>query len=290
MEVLREKTQLITCTFSKSNLKYNETTEEIDRLASDLKREVEKQQVLIYKRKRVDQLNKEVARLEKELVIAQSQSTMLEEESTKPISIHRWTLLESTNPVQFERIQFRVALLDKINNLLNQERKLKFQKEAYANRISKKTAMARNQRVNDLSEVEAYKKLDHLYKEKIERLNSLTQKTQKVKEEADEWKDRVNYKESLIIEQKEQFYITKQRETAISQSASEEAAKIREPRISFNRGQAPRSIVPRLKIIEPKANDQGKKSLNARKSPRNVVGRKRNVIPLLPPLVPKTVR
>lgn len=290
LEILREKTQIITSTFSKSNLKYNETTEEIDRLATDLKRELDKQQILISKRKRVDQLTKEYSRIEKELIIAQSQSTMLEEESTKPISIHRWTLLESTNPEQFERIQLRTALLDKINNLLNQERSLKFKKEAYSNRISMKTAMVKKQPVYDSSEVEAYKKLDRLYKEKTERLNSLSQKTQKVKEEADEWRDRVSYKESLIIEQKEQFYITKQRETAISLSASEEAARIREPKISFNRGQAPRSIVPRLKIVEPKTVENGKKTLNARKSPRNIVGRKRSAMPLLPPLVPKTVR
>lgn len=290
LEILREKTQIIASTFSKSGLKYSETTEEINQLAGQLKRELEKQEILVSKRKRVDQLNREVARLEKELVIEQSRCTMLEEESTKPISIHRWTLLESANPVQFERIQMRIALLDKINTLLNQERKLKFQREAYENRLSRKTTLAKNKRVNDLSEIEAYKKLDQSYRDKIEKLNSLSQKTQKVKEEADEWRDRVSYKESLIIEQKEQFYITKQKEVAVSFSATEEAARIREPKISFNRGQAPRSIVPKLKIVEPKANEQGKKTTRAAKSPRNIVRRKRNVVPLLPPLIPQTVR
>lgn len=275
IENLREKCQVIQDNCQTEEKHYMQRITEVDQLKQKLQHEVERHTQLIDKKKNFDKLQEEVNHNEKELLIAQARFKMLSDETEHPIMVHRWTLLEATNPEQFQAVQMRLALLDKISLLLNQERQLKRTKEITQKKIDKKMHLLKGAR--DVSEMKALKEVEEKLKEKIDELNSLSIQTQRQKEETDEWKDRVSYQESLIVQQKEQFFLTKLSQAPV-------AVPIKEPQIKFNRAQAPRNIVPRLKIIEPKSD----KSI---KSNRNNLRRNSPVVPILPPLIPaKTVR
>ncbi|OHS96213.1 Filamin-A-interacting protein [Tritrichomonas foetus] len=272
--MLREKSKVYADECSIAGSHYGDRIVEVDKFKQELIKESEKLQKILRKKQQFDRLQDEYNRIQKELLIAQSQAKMLEEEATTPIAVHRWRLLESSNPELFQCIQMKMTLCDKITTLINRNQRLKLSKESMKKTYDHKSKHI--QRIKNAAHMNMMRQLENQYRKKDIQLSELSDQTQKQKEETDEWRDRVNFQENLIIQQKEQFYITKLRDAPV-------AVPVREPTMKFNKGQAPRSIVPRLRIVEPKPDPP--------RSTRGVVKRANPIVPILPPLVPaKTAR
>ena len=274
--ILREKARICADQITISGSHYQNRAEEVENLKEQLISQSNKYSQMLFKRDQFERLKNEHNRLQKEYIIAQSQMKMLEDEAAHPISVHRWTLLEHTNPEQFQCIQLKMALNDKLMKLINRQQRLIMSKESLQKNYDNKTRLIKTLR--NATHKNQMRQLENKYRKKDMQLNSLSEKTLKQKEETDEWREKVNFKENLILQQKEQFYITKLKDVPV-------AVPVHEPVIKFNKGQAPRSIVPRMKIIEPKPDPY-----NALRSARRAKNQKR-VMPILPPLIPaKTAR
>merc|ERR1711904_746909 len=105
LALLYEKIKIQQSTLQKGEIQYKERLDEIRHLKSNiaaLKRElhIAKQQVV-----NIDDLKKEVYRLQRELLQERTKVKALSEELENPMNVHRWRKLEGSDPDTYEMIQ-----------------------------------------------------------------------------------------------------------------------------------------------------------------------------------------
>ena len=111
--ILREKSRVLGSTITAEGSAYTTMAKKVEQLMQDLSTELGKMQGLRMQGHHKDMLKLEVLRVEKQKLEAAGRARALEEELEKPMGIHRWRFLESTNPEVFQMIKMTHALRNK---------------------------------------------------------------------------------------------------------------------------------------------------------------------------------
>jgi hypothetical protein len=92
--------------------RFPEKLSEIAGFERELRIALDHQRELMLSRKRVDLMEKESFRLDRMYFKASAQLTVLSQEAEHPMNVHRWTMLETSNPKLYVLIQLRNSLLN----------------------------------------------------------------------------------------------------------------------------------------------------------------------------------
>lgn len=279
-KALRAQIQILTDTIVNKGSHFDALLRNIKNSEQELVREAEKMNILSEKALRMGQVSKEFYRTQKSLIVSRAQIKALEEESQIPIGIHRWTLLDSVNPEMSNLIRIRISLSDQICAMIAKNQRLCVSKDSLKHRTDRMIDIASKSKCDDYSR--AIQIFDSKYRSKSKQLAQLVEQTEDQKSITDTWRAKMQETQKALIYEKEQIFITKQKEHAVSASM-----RIHEP-MHFSAAQSPRSIVPRLKIIAPNPmliQNHSIKVISSRPIPTQAA-----ILPPLKPVVPQSAR
>jgi chromosome segregation ATPase len=111
-DLVREKQRVFVSIIRIRNSQFQTLKERLTILEEDHQEQTEKEKELLAKLKHVQTTGVQCLKLQKDLLETQSRVNTLEEEARTPRNIHRWTLLKSTNPVQFALIALKLTLVN----------------------------------------------------------------------------------------------------------------------------------------------------------------------------------
>jgi hypothetical protein len=89
--------------------------DQVATLETELRANVDREQLLLTERRRTDSLRLEVLRLEKMLLYATGQFHALQNEAANPRNVHRWAVLQGSDPAHWELISMRIALAEEVH-------------------------------------------------------------------------------------------------------------------------------------------------------------------------------
>lgn len=230
-DVLNEKCLLIKSEMRIAEKHYLDKLNEVEQLKETLNESIERQRQLLVLIRRRDLTNNEVLRLEKELNRARSEGKALEDEAENPRNVHRWTLLEATNPEQYQLLMLREDLLQSIWEKLNKFERVRNKKEDIQedfNKLNKKLqgGYAGSYHEDLRSTKEALKR-------KSVQLMNLTKKVDEKKPEMLTERDKCKSVRSLIRERRIEESEQKYKETERKMSTLENNFyEIRSPTVS----------------------------------------------------------
>ena len=130
---------------------FNKIQEKLKELDNEFRWLLEKQKQLYYRIRLLERLRIEKLRIERDLINAQSQVVVLEEELKHPITVSKWVFLDSANPELASLLRFKLDILNKMANKMAISRRLAAKKETILDEIShaeKKLVNCRSTRVN----------------------------------------------------------------------------------------------------------------------------------------------
>lgn len=119
-----ENAHIHSYTIQNKNVMYSEKLDQIENHKHELSNLLHTRDSLIYKKGKVHTLQKEIIHLEKQLSETRIKRTLLEEEMKTPMNIHRWRLLESTNPDLMQLIKMKIELVNQIDTLIAKQTRL----------------------------------------------------------------------------------------------------------------------------------------------------------------------
>ena len=124
-EVLREKAKLLESTIKHSATAYKRKQDEIRQLDEELRKELHHNEFLLNKNRHGHALRLEKIRIEKSLLLEQGKARALEEDLEKPMNIHRWRILDGTNPEMAQLLRMQQDLRDKLMSKMSTIDRLK---------------------------------------------------------------------------------------------------------------------------------------------------------------------
>ncbi|OHT10532.1 coiled-coil domain containing 147 [Tritrichomonas foetus] len=229
-DLLNEKCRLIGSEMRICEKHYIDKVAEIEQLKENLMQVIHHQHELLELLRRRDAARSEMLRLEKELNTARSQNKALEDEAEFPRNVHRWTLMEQTDPEQFQLIMLREDLLQSIWNRLNQFSKLRNRSENLKEQYDKQ-----NKKLM-ISYAGSYQEDMQSTKEALRRktiqLNNLAKKLDEKKPKMRDEREKCNSVRSLIRERQIEVYDLKHRESELLMSSMDKVFEVKAPTIS----------------------------------------------------------
>lgn len=115
--------------------KYNQIITKVEELKQDLSIQIDKMNKLSLLLRGQNAARYEIRRLEKEIIHAQGKIKAMEEEFEAPRNVHRWHLLKSSDPVQYEYVMMRIHLLNDITNSIAMAQKVKLVENALREKL-----------------------------------------------------------------------------------------------------------------------------------------------------------
>jgi chromosome segregation ATPase len=112
--LLHEEVRVFGDLFRMGSDKFSRTMSEIRTYETELMMAVNHQKALIFQRRRMNSLQNEYNRLQLLMLRTSARATALTEEAERPMNIHRWRILMSSDPPHFALIQFRNSILDEV--------------------------------------------------------------------------------------------------------------------------------------------------------------------------------
>lgn len=118
-KILIEKAHVLQSTITTGSNAYRKIVNQINDLKEKAEEEVYKQQQLMNRNRHSEALKIEILRIEHSLLLELGKSRGLEDELEKPINVHRWRFLDSTDPESAQLIRMNQALQDKLMILIS---------------------------------------------------------------------------------------------------------------------------------------------------------------------------
>jgi len=171
-KMLKEKSKFINNQIGIKNKLFNEKLQELDSMKNHLQALKGLHLELSIKVDKNKSLRKEVFRLEKLISMTHSRAAAIEEEMSNPIIIHRWTLLENTNPELLSLIKIKQAVTD---DLLNSSLIIQRLNHIHGKLVRKKTNMEKQSKNPELGSqlIEEYHRLNDELIEKAKKCDDL---------------------------------------------------------------------------------------------------------------------
>lgn len=208
-EKLITKAHLVKCQIMHTKASYVKQTEEIEKLKEELVKEVQKTNELQGKNRHGKALKNEIIRIQKSLVEMMGKSRALEEEIEKPMYVHRWRFLDSTNPEQAQLIRMNMALRDRLMVLISRLENLMCTKKA----LKEKAAIEERHLQNSYgghyeAEISYY---NDVLKEKMRTLSRMQQQASQQGSHVATTRDQLMTVRNLVREEKYELYDTKKK-------------------------------------------------------------------------------
>jgi chromosome segregation ATPase len=121
---------------SRKNCHYEKLIDQIQALEDELDRAVDKKRELVMKVRDCVRLRKHLTGLEREMLVTQTNITVLEGEAEVPRHVHRWDMLCETNPDLWHMISMKLALIATIADQSSRSDRLSASRTALKNQIA----------------------------------------------------------------------------------------------------------------------------------------------------------
>lgn len=123
-KILYEKTHILQSLLDKGTVAFQRLNEQIEDLKEELNRVVYFNKKLNQRNRHGNTLKIEMIRIEKALLCEQGKAKALETELENPFNIHRWTIIEGTDPELANLLRMNVSLRDRLMVIISQLQRL----------------------------------------------------------------------------------------------------------------------------------------------------------------------
>lgn len=137
ISALREKVAVIRSTCRMGESHYDKIQQKVDTLYQELLGYVEIEKELMARLRNFLGTRREIRRLEKTLLICRGQAKAMEDELETGRNVHRWRLIEATNPELWELICMRLSLINMIDHRTAKGAKFKRSLKEIQEKLSK---------------------------------------------------------------------------------------------------------------------------------------------------------
>ncbi|KAH7819620.1 putative flagellar associated protein [Monocercomonoides exilis] len=210
LALLYEKIKIQQSYLSKGEVQYNERIEDIRLLKfkiSELKNQV---MILSGRVGNVDELKREVIRLQQELQAEKSKSQAMAEELENPMNVHRWKLLEGSDPSMFDMVMkiktLQKRLIAKTEEVMKKNLELEEKEKMYDHL---KEVLKRQPGVEASKQLNA---LQAAMRERTKQLKALAAELNFAHAQMEEYQYELQSKTQENQEMKEKYFATKKRE------------------------------------------------------------------------------
>jgi hypothetical protein len=208
-EVLREKVSIIIGVINSADANYKKQCNLVETLTNDLTREVARRNDLMEKRVHRHVLMCEEVRMQKELLLQKGKTRALEEEMERPLNLHRWRLMEATNPEWEQMIRMSHELRGRLMSKIGQLSGLRGKKEMMEKRADRFIGHLRYGYAGNIGDEMEY--LNELLRQKQRQLAFIEAQMQGGKESVIEHRDQVSTIRMQVREEKSGYFDTKKR-------------------------------------------------------------------------------
>jgi hypothetical protein len=234
---LREKVLVLQDTAQHSESHWTKLLDEREDKLELLKQNLARRDALRGKLVTFHKVQENYHRLSKRYLQAQTEAKLLEDELHHPLSIHRWTLLQSANPELYHLLSLRTGLLDRLFLTIRRRDRLVDKCQTLG------AALKRRPKPVNLSQLPDWTQAERQLQSKSQELDSLTTAVTAEKDAANLWLTRIRTKRGDLNREREQFFVTKTRE-------SQPVGLVRDPPpLIVPGGQAPNAIIPKLRLL-----------------------------------------
>lgn len=195
-----EKNRVLQSLIRISGHKYSQIMTKVEELKDDLSLHIDKQHQLSLLLRGQNAARYEIRRLEKEIIQAQGKIKAMEEELENPRNVHRWHLLESSDPVQYQYVMMRIQLLNDIANSITVSQKVKLIENALREKLVHMRKIFKNSYGANYDD--EFNTLTLMLKEKKKQLKSMEDQLQEKRPQVEHEKNNINDIRSMIRDSK----------------------------------------------------------------------------------------
>lgn len=215
-----EKNRVLQSIIRMNGHKYQIMIEKVNNLKNELENTISRRNELEIQLRGQNLARSEIRRLEKLILQSQGQIKAMEDELEMPRNVHRWHLLQSTHPVQYQYVLMRLSLLDDITKQISVYEKVVNRKRNLEEKVIKlrknlKTCYGSNYDTE-------YDTLNSILKQKTRQLKEMEEQAKENRPQIEEEREQVKSVRSMIRESK-QFTVKRNQ-------ANEKVDFIREPK------------------------------------------------------------
>ncbi|EAY14151.1 hypothetical protein TVAG_351990 [Trichomonas vaginalis G3] len=208
--ILKEKANLLTTEINNGSLSFKKKMAEINQLNDDLKRELALNQRLLDSIRHSRALQLEIIRVEKALILEQGKSRALSEELERPINIHRWRILNGTNPELAQLIRMNHDVRDKLMMKINQLSRLRDTKSRLKDRADVLETHLKNAAESERY-YDEFQFLTEVLQQKTEQLRSMEEQLNSQRNVVGDQKEQLTTVRTMVREEKSSYYNQKKK-------------------------------------------------------------------------------
>ena len=209
VDMLCDKVKVIKSLIERGSEAYETQIDIIESREDELAHELERQKQLMKDASHLRALRLEIIRIEKSLVQEQGKCKALEEELEKPLNVHRWRLLDGTNPEMAQMIKMQAGLRDRLMRQMNRLQKLKLVRNAVDQKLAVQERHLRNAYGNNYQE--EFRQLVSILKDKKKILAQMEGQASTQRVVLSERRDNLMNVRTMVREEKSELYDTQKR-------------------------------------------------------------------------------
>ena len=206
---LQNKVKVLTSMIQKGRASFEKQEDDIEESERILSEELDRQKYLMETTRHARALRLECLRIEKSIVQEMGKERALEEEMQKPMNVHRWRFLDSTNPELAQLIRMNMSLRDRLMTLIYRLDKLNRAKKVIAEKAAREEKHLQNSYGGHLEEEKAY--LHDLLKQKNRLLKQMQQQADAQGTTVMGTRDQLMNVRTMVREEKSELYGQKKR-------------------------------------------------------------------------------
>ncbi|XP_076839412.1 cilia- and flagella-associated protein 58 isoform X2 [Brachyhypopomus gauderio] len=210
LSLLYEKIKFQQAVLNKGEVHYNQRVEDIHLLRTEVKKLRREKGIVTKTVSRVEDLRREVNRMQTELLKEQTRCQALEELRMKPMNIHRWRRLEASDPSTFELLQktqtLQRLLLKKTEEVMQKDHLLQEKEMLY---VELKHVLARQPGPEAAKQINI---LQHTLKKKTRELQARTAEASAFQAKTMQYKCEIEYLTQEMQDVKKKYLAQKRKE------------------------------------------------------------------------------
>jgi hypothetical protein len=209
VEALKQKIHTISGIITMGNMAFRKQAEELEKLRGELAAEVARKKLLTKNVHHRRALQLEEIRVMKGLLMERGRCRGLEDELEKPLNVHRWRFLDGTNPQLAQMIKMNHELRDRLMLKLMVLVRLRAAKKAAKKNaaiLDSHLSRSYNGNIN-----EEFTFLNDVLRQKTRQLAAIQEQVMGQNGTVSEHKGHVLTIRTMVREEKEEFYGTKQK-------------------------------------------------------------------------------
>ena len=208
-DLLCDKVKLIQSLIHRGHEAFEHQNDIIESREDELSRELYKQKQLMKEASHLRALRLEIIRIEKSLVQEQGKCKALEEELEKPLHVHRWRLLDGTNPEMAQMLKMQSTLRDRVMRQMNRLQRLKIERNTVEQKLAIQEKHLQNAYGNNYQE--EYNQLVSILKDKKKILAQMEGQASTQRMVLSERRDNLMNVRTMVREEKTELYDTQKR-------------------------------------------------------------------------------